>query len=78
MTVEEFAELQKQAAHWKADAERLRSVLEDIAEPMRGIQEEARISGYKIDGVAANELCRDANWLREKARKALTRGEIER
>lgn len=49
----------------------LREALEDIAEPMKKIQEDARASGCLVSGLMANELCQDANWLRDKARAAL-------
>lgn len=49
----------------------LREAMEDIAEPMRKIQDEAKAQGARIDGMAANALCQDANWLRDKARLAL-------
>lgn len=55
----------------QAIAVELREALEDIAEPMRKIQADAKAQGAKIDGVAANALCQDANWLRDKARAAL-------
>lgn len=48
-----------------------REALEDIAEPMRKIQADAKAQGARIDGMAANSLCQDANWLRDKARSAL-------
>ena len=49
----------------------LLEALEDIAEPMRKIQAEARADGLLVNGAMANSLCQDANWLRDKARTAL-------
>jgi len=52
--------------------------LEDIAEPMRAIQREAAASGSRINGVIANELCNDANWLREKAKAVIAKARGQR
>jgi PHP family Zn ribbon phosphoesterase len=52
-------------------AKDLREALEDIAEPMKKIQEDAKATGCRVNGAMANELCQDANWLRDKARAAL-------
>jgi hypothetical protein len=54
-----------------AERDRLRDALEDIAEPMKRIQAEAKATGYLVDGHMANQLCLDATWLRDKAKKAL-------
>ena len=49
----------------------LLSALEDIAEPMKKIQADAKAEGMLIDGPMALNLCQDANWLRDKARAAI-------
>jgi len=54
----------------------LLEALQDIAEPMKKIQEEAKASGCKVNGLIANDLCNDANWLRDKARRAIREYEI--
>ena len=47
------------------------AALEDIAEPMKKIQADAKAEGMLIDGPMCLNLCQDANWLRDKARAAL-------
>lgn len=53
------------------ELQRLYEALEDIADPMAKIQTEAKAKGLRINGMIANGLCQDPNWLREKARAAL-------
>lgn len=51
------------------------AALQDIAEPMVKIQADAKAEGCTVNGAMANELCRDANWLRDKARAAIHKAE---
>lgn len=55
----------------------LLEALVDIAEPMRNIQKEAKASGNRVNGMMANQLCEDANWLRDKARAAIRKAKHE-
>jgi hypothetical protein len=55
----------------REQARSLEEAIRDIAEPMIKIQAEAKRDGMKINGIAANELCNNTNWLRDKARAAL-------
>lgn len=47
------------------------AALKDIADPIRALQAEADAAGARLDGAAAVNLMNDANWLRDKAKKAL-------
>ena len=47
------------------------AALEDIAEPMKKIHEEAEKEGCTLNGAACISLMGDPQWLRDKARKAL-------
>lgn len=52
--------------------ERYKEALERISNPIRYLQQEADITGAKLDGVMAIKLSEDANWLQKLASAALT------
>ncbi len=53
------------------ETERLREALEQIAFPIKHLQQEAEREGAKLDGAMAIALSNDANWLKNIAKKAL-------
>ena len=52
------------------EIKRLRKALEDIAQPLVMLKQEAEINGYKFNNSTAN-LIITVNYLRDKAEKAL-------
>ena len=51
--------------------ERYRRALEDIADPLVELRADAKRKGATLNGEYAVRLLENANWLRDKARKAL-------
>jgi hypothetical protein len=51
--------------------ERYQRALKDIENPLAKLQADAKRKGATLEGAYVALLLKDANWLREKARKAL-------
>jgi len=55
----------------KAENERLRKALDEIANPVKRMVDEANKKGAMLDGQIAIQLANNATYLREIAKKAL-------
>jgi len=67
-------ELANQLYMMEREVKRLRAVLEDIADPLKKLEADCKAKGddYELDGTMTMLLINDPNWLREKAKKALS------
>lgn len=56
----------------QAEVDRLREALEEIADPISAMQTHAEVQGVGLDGMMANILAKDPEYLKAIARAALT------